>query len=63
MVIPQSIGSQFSAKCFKVEGEAVAASDAAASNQGTQSFPDFSYDDDTLRNEWKIAPESAGACS
>ncbi|KAI1785272.1 hypothetical protein LXA43DRAFT_147172 [Ganoderma leucocontextum] len=63
MVIPESIGSQFTAKCFKVEGEAVVASDAAASAVGTQSFPQFSFNGGTLRGEWNIAAENAGGCN
>ena len=60
LVIPEAIGNPFSAKCFKVQGNAVAPSDVAASNQGTASFPGFSYNGATLRTAWKIAPETAG---
>ena len=66
MAIPESIGNQFFARCFKVEQDAVAASDATASNQGTRSFPEFSYvTDEALQNEWKIVtvPKNAGECS
>lgn len=65
MVLPESIGSQFSAKCFKVEGDKVAADDLAASEVGTQSFPGFAYNGAALRGQWNIAPENppSGSCS
>ncbi|PIL32791.1 hypothetical protein GSI_04908 [Ganoderma sinense ZZ0214-1] len=58
MVLPQTIGSQFFAKCFKVEGGDVAQSDKAASEVGTASFPTFAYNGATLRDDWHIAPEA-----
>ena len=59
MLIPESVASQFTAKCFKVNGLKVADSDDAASKVGTQEFLD--YRGDQLRGEWKIEPENAGA--
>ena len=58
MLIPESVASQFTAKCFKVDGLKVADSDLAASNVGTQEF--LNYRGDQLRGEWKIEPENAG---
>ena len=58
MLIPESVASQFTAKCFKVDGLKVADSDAAASNVGTQEF--LNYRGDQLRGDWKIEPENVG---
>ena len=67
LAIPESIEDQFFAKCFKVEQDVVVASDLAASNQGTRSFPEFSYmNNQALQHQWNIVtalPESAGGCS
>ncbi|KAM5545045.1 hypothetical protein V8D89_001156 [Ganoderma adspersum] len=60
MLIPESVSNQFFAKCFKVDGLAVAKSDDAASKVGTNTFPAFEYKGNTLRSEWKIVPETAG---
>ena len=61
MLIPESVSNQFFAKCFKVEGLEVAKSDDAASKVGTNTFPAFEYKGNTLRDQWKIVPETAGA--
>ncbi|KAM5541309.1 hypothetical protein V8D89_004863 [Ganoderma adspersum] len=65
MVLPELIESHFTSKCFKVDVNVggVAESDAAASTVGTNSFPQFSYNGATLRQEWNIAPENAGTCN
>ena len=55
LVLPTSITSQFTAKCFNLNGGATAA--------GTSAFPDFSYDGTTLRTEWNIVPENDAQCS
>nr|VWO95941.1 Protein kinase domain-containing protein [Ganoderma boninense] len=53
LVLPALIAEQFTATCFGVD-------DGAAPN-GTSTFPDFSYNGTTLRSEWNIASETAGA--
>ena len=45
---------------IKVEGLEVAKGDDAASKVGTNTFPAFEYKGNTLRDQWKIVPETAG---
>ena len=53
LVLPALIADQFTATCFGT-------GDGAAPS-GTSTFPDFSYNGTTLRGEWNIASETAGA--
>ena len=54
MVIPAAITNQFSAQCFDPTTDAPA---------GTQTFPAFTFNGNTLRSQWKIAAENAGECA
>ena len=55
LVLPATITNQFTAQCFKADGGAAA--------PGTNKFPAFSYNGNTLRTAWNIAAETAGQCS
>ena len=52
MVLPSAITSKFTAECNLASSGIV-----AAGTGRDKSFPAFSYNGQTLRTEWQVAPE------